>query len=166
MPDKIRSVAPSDLELICAHREGHFVSAGHDRADLKPMIDGFRDWLRPRLADKSYFGWIIERDGRPIAGLGMMIVDWPPHPSHPAQDRRGYVLNMYVDPDHWHGGLGQRLMDMARNEAAALGLDYITVHATPRNQPVYQASGWVPTTELGIRIAPPKPAGRDKSGGT
>jgi ribosomal protein S18 acetylase RimI-like enzyme len=166
MPDKIRSVAPSDLELICAHREGHFVSAGHDRADLKPMIDGFRDWLRPRLADKSYFGWIIERDGRPIAGLGMMIVDWPPHPSHPAQDRRGYVLNMYVDPDHWHGGLGQRLMDMARNEAAALGLDYITVHATPRNQPVYQASGWVRTTEMGLQITPPKPAGRDKSGGT
>jgi ribosomal protein S18 acetylase RimI-like enzyme len=157
MPDRIRSVAPTDLALICDHRERLFVSAGHDRATLKPMIDAFRDWLRPRLADKSYFGWIIERDGRAIAGLGMMIVDWPPHPAHPTQDRRGYVLNMYVDPDYWHSGVGKRLMDMARNEAAALGLDYITLHATPRSQPIYEASGWVPTAEMGIRIAPAKP---------
>lgn len=157
MPDRIRSIASGDLELICTHRERLFVASGHDRASLKPMIDAFRAWLRPRLADKSYFGWIIERDGRAIAGMGMMKIDWPPHPSHTTQSQRGFVLNMYVEPDYWHSGVSKRLIDMAQNEAAALGLDYISVHAPDNTRPLYEASGWKPTAEMGRRIVRPPP---------
>jgi ribosomal protein S18 acetylase RimI-like enzyme len=157
MNDRLRSISPSDLNLICEHRERMFAESGRDRTSLKPMTDAFRDWLRPRLDDKSYFGWIIERDGRPAAAVGMMVIDWPPHPSHLKQERRGYVLNMYVEPDHRHRGLARRLMEMVRAEAQALELDYVTLHATRQGRPLYERLGWTPTAELGLHITPPLP---------
>ncbi|MCD6073673.1 MAG: family N-acetyltransferase [Rhodospirillales bacterium] len=164
MTDTIRPTSQADLELICEHRERMFAASGRDRAALKPMTEAFRDWLRPRLIDKSYFGWIIERDGRAIAGVGMMLVDRPPHPFHPMQDRRGYVLNMYVEPDHRRQGLAKRLMDMVHAEAGRLGLDYVTLHATRQGRPLYQGLDWLPSGEMGFHLAPPLSVDESKMG--
>jgi GNAT superfamily N-acetyltransferase len=163
MPDKIRSVAPGDLDTICEHRERMFAASGRDRQDLKPMTDAFRDWLRPRLADKSYFGWMIEYDGRIVAGVGMMMIDWPPHPSHLTQNRRGYVLNMFVEPDHRRRGLGRHLMAMVRAEAEAMEIGYVTLHATRQGRSLYERLGWTPTAEMGLHIAPPLPIDDSKT---
>jgi hypothetical protein len=78
-----RPVAARDLELICEHRERMFAASGRTRESLQPMTAAFRQWLVPRLSDGSYFGWMLEDAGRVVAGLGMMVIDWPPHPSHP-----------------------------------------------------------------------------------
>ena len=160
--DKIRSVSPTDLEAICEHRERMFADSGRAREQLKPMTDAFREWLRPRLADKSYFGWIIEREGQIIAGIGMMVIDWPPHPSHPTQSQRGYVLNMYVDPDHRRRGIASRLIGMARAEAEALGLDYMTLHATRQGRPLYDLLDWIETSEMALHLTPPIPIDESK----
>src|SRR4051812_26646199 len=88
MPDRVRSIASGDLELICEHREHLFVASGHDWASLKPMIDAFRGWLRPRLADKTYFGWIIERDGRAARFTNASIGCRPPRWDCPSPRRR------------------------------------------------------------------------------
>ncbi len=52
------------------------------------MTAAFEQWLKPRLGEGSYFGWMLQEAGVAIAGLGMMVIDWPPHPSHPADHRR------------------------------------------------------------------------------
>ncbi|WP_414087086.1 GNAT family N-acetyltransferase, partial [Herbaspirillum lusitanum] len=39
--------------------------------------------------------------------------DWPPHPSHPYQAKRGYVLNVYVVPAYRRRGIADLLMKMA-----------------------------------------------------
>lgn len=132
-----------------------FAESGRERAALEPMTAAFRDWLRPKLADRSYFGWIIEKDGLPVAGVGMMVIDWPPHPSHLVQPRRGYVLNMYVEPEHRRRGLAKRLMAMVRAEAEALGLDYVTLHATRAGRALYDTLGWIGTAEMGLHLTPP-----------
>jgi len=161
MNERIRSVSPADLELICEHRERMFAESGRDRASLKPMTDAFREWLRPRLADRSYFGWIIEHDGKPVAGAGMMIIDWPPHPSHLTQSRRGYVLNVFVEPRHRRHRLATRLMELVHAEAKALELDYVVLHATRQGQPLYEANGWIETAEMGLHLTPPLAISKD-----
>src|SRR3954467_6860293 len=100
-----RDVQPSDCETIVMHRELMFAASGRSQETLKPMTEAFRRWLPPKLASGDYFGWMVEHDGAVVAGLGMMIIDWPPHPSHPTQDVRGYILNVYVEPDHRRRGL-------------------------------------------------------------
>jgi len=80
-----RPVSSGDLDLICRHRHEMFKASGRTDAMVQPSTDAFREWLKPRLDDGSYFGWIARLDGTEVAGLGMMVIDWPPHPSHPLQ---------------------------------------------------------------------------------
>jgi GNAT superfamily N-acetyltransferase len=111
-----RPVAKHDLKLICEHRERMFAESGRTREALRPMTAAFEQWLSPRLADGSYFGWMLEDAGVVIAGLGMMVIDWPPHPSHPADHRRAYILNVFVEPEHRRKGLAKRLMALAEDK--------------------------------------------------
>ena len=90
-----RPTGAHDLKLICEHRERMFAESGRTRESLRPMTAAFEQWLVPRLEEGSYFGWMLEEAGVVIAGLGMMVIDWPPHPSHPADHRRAYILNVF-----------------------------------------------------------------------
>jgi GNAT superfamily N-acetyltransferase len=143
-----RPVAARDRELICEHRERMFAESGRSRESLQPMTAAFRQWLVPRLADGSYFGWVLEDAGLVVAGLGMMVIDWPPHPSHPADDRRAYILNVFVEPEHRRKGLAKQLMALAEEKARQLGLRYAILHSTRQGRPLYEALGWRPTSEM------------------
>src|SRR5688572_907662 len=105
-----RPVTPGDLDLICRQREEMFrESNAPGRTDdlLREMTAAFRVWLRPRLRDGSYFGYIAEQESAAVGGIGLMVIDWPPHPSHPYEDRRGYVLNVFVEPSHRGQGIAK-----------------------------------------------------------
>jgi len=148
-----RPVAVGDLDLICRHRHDMFQATGRSDTDLAPMDEAFRPWLAPRLAEGDYFGWIVERlDGTPVAGLGMMVIDWPPHPSHPRQGARGYVLNVFVEPDQRGQGLARQLMDLAVEEGRRRGLDYMILHATRMGRPLYERMGWAQTSEMSLSL--------------
>jgi GNAT superfamily N-acetyltransferase len=148
-----RPVTASDLDLICRHRHEMFKVSGRSDAMLVPMTAAFRVWLKPRLEDGRYFGWIVEDGGAQVAGVGMMITDWPPHPSHPTEAARGYVLNMFVEPTHRRSGLGKQLMAMARDEAVRRGVGFMTLHATAQGRGLYEQLGWKQTTEMSLTVA-------------
>jgi ribosomal protein S18 acetylase RimI-like enzyme len=146
-----RPVRPDDLELICRHREEMFrESNAPGRSDdmLRTMTASFRSWLVPRLRDGSYFGSIVEEGGKAIAGIGLMLIDWPPHPSHPDEDKRGYVLNVYVEPAHRGRGLAKMLMREAEAEFARRGVSFAILHATRMGRPLYEKIGWAQTAEM------------------
>ena len=147
-----RPVQPADLELICRHRQAMFAASGRSEAVLAPMTAAFRPWLEPRLADGGYFGWIVEADGGAVGGLGMMVMDWPPHPSHPQQGCRGYVLNVFVEPEHRGRGLAKALMERATDEGRRRGLDYLILHATEMGRPLYEQLGWGKTSEMALSL--------------
>jgi ribosomal protein S18 acetylase RimI-like enzyme len=149
----IRTLHTNDLELICRHREEMFRDAGKTDDVLLPMTEHFREWVKPRLLDGSYFGFVMQDDGAPIAGIGLMLIDWPPHPMHPTQDKRGYVLNVFVEPSHRNRGLARELMNLADAEFARRGVGYAVLHATDKGKPLYQGLGWNGTTEMAKALA-------------
>ena len=144
----IRALDVGDLELVCRHREEMFRDAGSDDAVLLPMTEHFRIWVKPRLLDGSYFGYAMLDGGVPVAGIGLMLIDWPPHPSHPTQDKRGYVLNVFVEPAYRKRGLARELMRLAEAEFARRGVGYAILHTTAKGRPLYQDEGWAGTTEM------------------
>ena len=62
---------------------------------------------------------------------------------------------MFVEPAHRRRGIGKRLMAMARAEAEALGIDYVTLHATRQGRALYEGLGWASTAEMGLHLTPP-----------
>jgi ribosomal protein S18 acetylase RimI-like enzyme len=151
---EVRAVNVSDLELICRHREAMFLEAGRDASTLRTMTEHFRTWLLPRLRDGAYFGYMLHEAGEeaPVAGIGLMVIDWPPHPLHPEQDVRGYVLNVYVEPAARRRGLARKLMSLADAEFARRGVQYAILHSTAQGRGLYDSLGWTATTEMAKSI--------------
>lgn len=150
----VRELSTDDLELVCRHREQMFRDAGREEQTLAAMTPNFRAWLAPRLAKRSYFGFLLTHGERPVAGIGLMLIDWPPHPAHPEEDRRGYVLNVFVEPDYRRRGLADALMRLAESEFRRRGVSFAILHATAQGEPLYLKQGWRGTTEMAKTIAP------------
>jgi ribosomal protein S18 acetylase RimI-like enzyme len=151
VPITTRPVTPGDLDLICRHREEMFrASNAPGRTDeiLGAMTAAFRVWLEPMLQDGTYCGYLAEEDGVAVAGIGLMIIDWPPHPSHPKEGSRGYVLNVFVEPSHRRRGVAKMLMQLGEAEFARRGVSFAVLHATQMGKPVYEATGWAQTSEM------------------
>lgn len=125
-----------------------FRDTGQSDEALKTMTLHFREWLRPRLEDRSYFGFIAYENGVPVAGIGLMLIDWPPHPAHPTTDKRGYVLNVYVEPEFRGQRLARELMRLADAEFLKRGVQFAFLHATEKGRGLYAGLGWQGTTEM------------------
>lgn len=144
-----RTLLPSDLDLICRHRVAMFTDGGRRApSDLAAMDSAFRLWLEPRLADGRYFGFMVEDGQNPIAGIGLMELDWPPHPSHQDDGRRGYVLNMFVEPPYRKQGIAQMLLDRTDREFEKRGIKYAVLHTRSAGRSLYEQAGWQATTEM------------------
>ncbi|MDH4609458.1 GNAT family N-acetyltransferase [Pseudomonas sp. BN102] len=149
---KARRLELNDLQMICVHRETMFLEAGGVPAELRVMTEHFRPWLHRRLVDGRYYGFALMDDGQPVAAIGLMTIDWPPHPAHPNLDQRGYVLNVFVEPAYRRRGLASALMKLAEAEFVQRGLSFAVLHATQAGQPVYDGLGWAATTEMAKAI--------------
>lgn len=148
----LRPITFADLDTVCNHRRRMFDAAGRDAAVLDRMDPAFRIWAASRLRGGEYMGWIIEAEGRPAASVGLMFIDWPPHPEHPDCDRRGYVLNLFVEPGHRGQGLARQLMRRVEEEALTRGVNYLILHPTAQARPMYETLNWQATSEMSLRL--------------
>lgn len=143
-----RPVMAADTPAICRHRRIMFEEMGWDKAALDPAMEAFALWVAERIAQDAYFGFIVEAEGAAIAGIGLMLLDWPPHPFHPVSNLRGYILNVFVEPAWRRHGLATQLMQMADEEFRRRGIQYIVLHASKQGRPVYERLGWLVSPEM------------------
>ncbi|HEY1990877.1 MAG TPA: GNAT family N-acetyltransferase [Gammaproteobacteria bacterium] len=144
----VRPVGVADAEIVTRHRHRMFVDAGKpDDAALAAMSAAFLPWVSRKLASGEYFGWVAASGDRVVSGIGMMVLDWPPHPLH-LEPMRGYILNVYTEPE-WRGrGLAKRLTLLAMDAARERGLKLTILHATEMGKPLYAKLGFKGTNEM------------------
>jgi ribosomal protein S18 acetylase RimI-like enzyme len=144
-----RPATLEDAPLITAHRHAMFKEMGKasDEA-LGTMSLHFAPWVRRMLSEGKYLGWFIESEDKPVASAGLYLLEWPPHPLDPANDHRGYILNMYIDPDHRRQGLAKGLVQLCLNESRRRGLRTVTLHASDAGRPVYESLGFTASNEM------------------
>jgi ribosomal protein S18 acetylase RimI-like enzyme len=146
---QIRAATPADAAVITHHRRRMFVDAGRqDNRILDVMAEHFHPWVETRLADGRYKGWLTSEGGKVIAGAGLIVLDWPPHPLDPRQDKRGYLLNVYVEPEHRRKRLASQLIDQALAEARKQKIRVVALHSTDAGQPLYESNGFRRTNEM------------------
>src|SRR5258708_7543201 len=95
----IRPATVVAAETIATHRWAMFYEMGYrDGAALDAMVAAFLPWVRQRLTTTEYLAWLaLAPDGAIVAGLGLWLMDWPPHMIGPGAPR-GNILNVYTDP--------------------------------------------------------------------
>jgi ribosomal protein S18 acetylase RimI-like enzyme len=146
---QIRAATPADAAVITHHRRRMFVDAGRqNNRVLDVMAEHFKPWVETRLADGRYIGWLTTVDGAVVAGAGLIVLDWPPHPLDPRQDKRGYLLNVYVEPEHRRKKLASQLIDHALAEARKQKIRVIALHSTDAGKPLYESNGFRDTNEM------------------
>jgi ribosomal protein S18 acetylase RimI-like enzyme len=115
---EIRTAETSDAALISAHRRAMF-------AEIQTLDESVLDvverrtvaWTERMIGEGKYCGWIATDAGRSVASAGLLILDWPPHPFDPEGELRGYLLNVYVDPEYRRRGLAHELVERSMAEA-------------------------------------------------
>jgi len=144
-----RQATVADAPLITAHRRGMFESMPNPNIRvLDTMSRAFEPWVRERLGDGRYLGWIVEEGGAPVASAGLVVLDWPPHPLHPESDKRAYILNVFVEPQFRKRGLAHELLERCMAEARKRQIHVMTLHSSPAGRSVYEKLGFHPTSEM------------------
>ena len=70
-----------DIATIVSHRRSMFAAMGYsDEAALDAMSSAFEPWLRRTMLAGEYLAWFAITDDQAVAaGLGLWLMDWPPH---------------------------------------------------------------------------------------
>ena len=144
-----RRATPEDADLITRHRKAMFADM-RDAPEpiLEEMARNFDPWVRRMIAEDKYAGWITSKGERPIASAGLLILDWAPHFLDPTCGQRGYILNIFVEPDFRRQGLALMLTKECMAEAQQRGIGVVALHASQKGRPVYEKLGFTASNEM------------------
>lgn len=144
-----RTASPADAALIASHRRAMFAAMGQTpESILDAMKRNCEPWLTRLIVEGKYIGWITEDDNSPIASAGLLVLDWPPHPLDPTGEHRGYLLNVFVEPNYRRRGLAHALVERCLTEAHRRHLGVVTLHSSDVGRPLYESLGFRATSEM------------------
>lgn len=149
----IRTATSADAETLIAHRRAMFYEMGfRDNAMLDAMTIAFRPWLLARMVTGEYLAWVaVAQDAAIVAGLGLWLMDWPPHMIGPGA-RRGNILNVYTEREHRRRGIARGLMKVALDWCHEHGIKAVILHASDDGRTLYEELGFRPTNEMRILL--------------
>jgi GNAT superfamily N-acetyltransferase len=150
---RIRPATTEEIPHVLHHRRTMFAEMGRGTAaDLDAMVVTTQQYLRAALPSGAYRGWFaLTEEGRVVAGVGIAIAPWPGSPDDPAA-KRGWVLNVYTEPEFRRQGIARRLMDTLVGWCRAEGFGSIALHASEFGRGLYHQMGFRPTNEMRLYL--------------
>jgi GNAT superfamily N-acetyltransferase len=148
----VRKATVEDVSMILHHRVGMFTDMGYDVGLIARMQEPFRAWVFERLHNGGYHGWLaVNANLQVIAGAGLWLNDWIPSPML-LSGRRGYVLNVYTEPEYRKQGIARHLVQETIDYCRAQGLSTVVLHASEQGRSIYEALGFEMTNEMRMRL--------------
>jgi GNAT superfamily N-acetyltransferase len=148
-----------DIATIVSHRRSMFTAMGYsDEAALDAMSSAFEPWLRRKMLALEYLAWFaITEDQAVAAGLGLWLMDWPPHMIGSGA-RRGNILNIFVRPENRRQGIARELMRAALDWCRANTIDHVMKHSSVDGRHLYESLGFTPTNEMRLLLSSDAPS--------
>ena len=148
----VRRATVDDINLISRQRIAMFHDMGFlDDAALNRMDETFCMWLTNKMLSGSYQGWFMVADDQVVAGAGLWLNEWIPHPYDP-RTIRGYVLNVYTDPAHRKRGLARQLVAQILDYCRERDIHVVALHASEEGRSIYESLGFAASNEMRIRL--------------
>ena len=142
---RIRPATDADLELAATLRLAFLADhRGIRPVDLDPaFVAHTRRFVADRHRAGDLLTWLAVDDADVTPGVvSMLLRSVPPRPEALATTE-GYLINLYVAPEHRRRGIGQRLLDTCLAHAADHRFRRLVLHATDAGRPMYEAAGFV-----------------------
>lgn len=128
-----------------------FLDMGVDAVVVAAASSGSRAWLERAVSTGQYVGILAVAAEVVAGGVGVTWLDLPPN-MHTSLDRRGYVLNMYVEQPYRRRGIARLLLDEALATCRQQGVDVVSLHASDSARLLYESVGFTPTNEFRMSL--------------
>jgi len=137
----IRPATPDDVTAINQVATAAWETDYPDILTRETAEDGVRDWYAPEqieseLVESQTLLFVAERE-QGVVGFA--------HATWHETDREGYILRLYVHPDHRHEGIGRSLLERTCEELFEHDIDRINAMVLSANEPggeFYQRFGF------------------------
>ena len=148
----VRSATPADLETILRHRREMFREMGGEYERRLPLYEeASREYLEEALREGSYFGLLGEIEEQIVAGGGVLIAKWPGSPLN-FEPRRGWILNIYVEPEHRRRGYARTITEALIDWCRENGFQSVSLHASAYGRSLYEKLGFQATNEMRLKL--------------
>ena len=145
---RIRRATLADLPLLLGYRRAMAEEMeGADEVAVNRMIATLEPYLRTAIAEDRWHFWIAEP-----GGCGSVeIVQWVPGRLDPTP-RRAWIHSVYSEPSLRHRGIGRELTQTIIAWSRERGFEWIYLHASDQGRPLYESLGFVPSSEMRLKL--------------
>ena len=150
---RLRAASMADLPCLLHQRRAMFEDMGNrDPTVLDRMQEASERYFRESMPDGAYRAWLVETsEGQVVGGGGIAIVRWPGSPDFP-EPRRGWILNIYTEPEFRHQGIAKRVVETILAWCRSEGFAYVSLHASKFGRGLYEQLGFAPTNEMRLHL--------------
>jgi GNAT superfamily N-acetyltransferase len=106
---------------------------------------------RRALEEGRYHALFAEDEGAVVAGGGVIVVDFLPHPRDPVP-RRAWIVNVYTEPSHRRRGLARRIVEGLVTWCREEGMATVFLHASAEGRGLYEQLGFVAANEMRLDL--------------
>jgi GNAT superfamily N-acetyltransferase len=146
---RVRRAIIDDAPIIARQRAAMFRDMGDlGGDDVARLEKAAFVHMRQMMAEQRYLGWLVERDGKVVAGAGMIISQLLPRPGAVEGGAQALICNVYCEPGHRRRGLARALMTAMLEWCERERMAKIILHASPDGRPLYESLGFVQTNEM------------------
>lgn len=150
---RLRLANADDAPILAAHRGAMFRDMKEvDDQGASIIENASIDHLAALLEAREYIGFLVEHDGSVAGGGGVWLRPLLPRPGTLQGAVEGYVLNVYVDPDHRRGGVARAIMRAIEEWCRERGVARVVLHASAMGRALYEELGFVDSNEMRMSL--------------
>ncbi|MGE3267554.1 MAG: GNAT family N-acetyltransferase [Chloroflexota bacterium] len=148
-PYALRQATVADAPILARQRRLMF-----DEINPLPTDEGDRieaavlAYIQRAMPAGTFYSWIVECDGRAVAGGGLQLRTLMPRPDYILGEPEGLIVSMWTDPEHRRKGLGRQVVEAILAWGRSNGVTRFTLHASKDGRPLYELFGFRPTPEM------------------
>jgi GNAT superfamily N-acetyltransferase len=119
--------------------------------DAAALILASAPWFADVIERGLYKAWMVEHEGRIVAGGGLHLSEIGPLPGCPRVGASAHFANVYTYAEHRKRGIARSLLNEMLRWCRESGIDQVTLTASNEGRSLYSSLGFEPQPDNMLR---------------